>query len=84
MPRPEAITAVGIRIALGARPDLVWAVQRLADAAEGEAIDAEVRAAVQIVLAGAYFMAPEVRRDLGYRGPRPIPIIDGEVAKLRD
>lgn len=88
MPSASAVGVAdaGVDLVLDSRPDLKDVLARLLDAVEGEAPHAAVARlegeapdpvrfeALLVVVFGAYYMAPEVRRRIGYPGQEARPV----------
>ena len=68
---------------MAARPDLVAALHRALEPSTGDAAgrlrelgenDVEARAALELAVAGGYYMSAEVRALIGYPGEEPAPV----------
>jgi hypothetical protein len=85
MPAPSEV-GIGEHLldqVLAARPDLVGALHRALQAGNSEgaerlselaASDAEARDALELAVAGGYYMSAEVRSLIGYPGDEPVPV----------
>jgi hypothetical protein len=94
-----AATAVGVAAALldrvaDLRADLVADLLRVVRKGRGEepgaflarlkAEDSEGFAALALVVAGGYYLSPEVRERLGYSGPERRPVNPGDIPDFED
>jgi hypothetical protein len=89
MPNLEVITVAALRSMLASRPDLARVAREASRVIgysrhpeRGSALDGlsdDLRSRLLAALAGTYFMAEKVRADLGYTGPRSLPIDGAEL-----
>ncbi len=89
LPAPTSIDVQGrwLDRALEARPDLAEPLQAMLAAAAGDpaaearrlhADDPEAFAVLSLLVTGAYYLSPTVRRRIGYPGQKPDPAADDE------